>query len=384
MRKVLFVVDERKIGGVSIVLEQIINSIKNVKCDILVLHNHGDCLENLPNCNLIYGTKFFNVVDIPLTQLIKKFQILKILKKIYIIFLMKTGLVKNKIIKERKKILKSNYDVEVCFKDGFGTYFVAYGDTPYKIRWLHADYSKHNPGKRYIKSYTDAINKYDKIVGISKSVANNFNAIYHKKDKTIIINNLINLTNLKEIKKIPKEKYDLELVVVGRLNKVKGYDRLLEVILKLKQENLFKNSILKIVGDGEESEKLKNFVKNNKLSKQIVFYGKKSDPWQYLQNGDLFIISSHNEAFPLTVIESLSMGIPILSTEFSSANEMMCNGKNSLIVNNSVEGLYNGLKNLILDRNLLTSMQQNAKNYKYDNEKIVKQIEDLFRGGRKW
>ena len=75
MKKILFVVDERKMGGVSIVLEQIINSISSneFKCDVLVLHNNGDRLENLKNCNLIFGTNFFDVVDIPFMNLVKNF-----------------------------------------------------------------------------------------------------------------------------------------------------------------------------------------------------------------------------------------------------------------------------------------------------------------------
>lgn len=382
MKKILFVVDERRMGGVSIVLEQIVNSISclKFKCDILVLHNQGDRLVNLKNCNLIYGTKFFNVVDMPLLYLIKNFKILSVLKKMYLIFLMKTGLIKNKIIRERKKIIKDQYDIEISFKDGFGTYFVAYGNTPIKIKWLHADYSNNNPGRRYINSYTKAVNNYDKIVAISQNVANNFNKIYNKEEITVIINNLVDVSKLKRIKKIPKEKYDLELVTVGRLHKVKGYDRLLEVINRLKKENLFNNSILKIVGDGEELSNLKKYVKDNDLTNEVKFYGKRNDPWKYLQNGDLFIISSYNEAFGLTVIESLTMGIPVLATEYASAREMMIDGKNSLIVENSTQALYEGLKRIIENKKILSKMKSNAKNYKYDNEKIIKQIESLLRG----
>ena len=384
MKKVLFVVDERKMGGTSIVLEQIIKSISKseFKCDILVLHNIGDRLSNLNNGNLIFATSFFDVVDIPFMSLVKKFKITKTIKKLYLIFLMKTGLVKKKIIKERRKIIKDNYDVEISFKDGFGTYFVAYGNTPIKIKWLHADYSKHNPGHRYLKSYTDAVNKYNKIVAISKNVSNNFNKIYHKNEITIIINNLVDISKLKKIKKVPKEKYNLELVTVGRLHKVKGYDRLLKVINRLKKEGLFDDSILKIVGDGEESSNLKNYVEEHDLIKEVKFYGQQDDPWQYLQNGDLFIVSSYSESFALTVIESLSMGIPVLSTEYSSAHELMQNNYNSLIVENSITGLYNGLKKVISNRKYLKGLRENTKNYSYDNCKIIKSIESLLRGDK--
>ena len=132
-----------------------------------------------------------------------------------------------------------------------GTYFVAYGDASKKIRWLHADYSNNDPGRKYKGSYTKAINKYDKIIAISQGVGDNFNKKYHKENITDIIYNLID-------KSVPKKKdnksNEFMLVAVGRLNYIKGYSRLISVIDRLNQEGLFDNAILKIVGSGEEED----------------------------------------------------------------------------------------------------------------------------------
>lgn len=55
---------------------------------------------------------------------------------------MKTGLIHHFIKKERKKIIKKQYDVEVAFKEGFCTIFVTDGDSKKKINWIHVDYEK--------------------------------------------------------------------------------------------------------------------------------------------------------------------------------------------------------------------------------------------------
>lgn len=78
-------------------------------------------------CNLWFA--FFEVVDLSLKEVIKTKNIFKIIKKIYLVFLMKTGLIKGKIKKERMKCLSKKYDTEVAFKDGFTALFTAYGDS---------------------------------------------------------------------------------------------------------------------------------------------------------------------------------------------------------------------------------------------------------------
>lgn len=374
MKNILFVVDERRMGGVSIVLETICKSLPEFKFDILVLHNNGDRLENLNNVNLIYGTPIFDVCDLSIKQILIEKNIRKLIKKLYFAFLIKTNLIKRTIIRERKKILNKKYDIEISFKDGFGTFFVAYGDTLKKVRWLHNDYSKNNPGKNYKTSFSKAIDKFDLIIAISEVISQNFNKKYNKQEITEVIHNMVYMPQYQKQK---KEHYDFEIVSVGRLAKVKGYDRIINVINRLNQEGYFKNSVLKIVGNGPEEKNLKAMVKNYNLNNKVNFYGEKKDPWTYLQNGDLFIMSSYFEAYPLTIIEAQLMNIPVLTTNYSSS-QVMLDKKYGCIVENNEEEIYLKLKNLIINKEQLLMYKKNLQNYNYDNEKIIKQIKKII------
>ena len=74
MRKILFVVDERQMGGVSVLLDDILKRInlKKFNVDVMVLHNNGDYLDDLPEgVDVIYGSPFFEVVDLSLKEVIK-------------------------------------------------------------------------------------------------------------------------------------------------------------------------------------------------------------------------------------------------------------------------------------------------------------------------
>ena len=74
MKKVLFVIDERKMGGVSVVLQDILNFINldKYEIDIMILDNNGDYLNELDKrINIIYGTPFFRAVDYTIKDVIK-------------------------------------------------------------------------------------------------------------------------------------------------------------------------------------------------------------------------------------------------------------------------------------------------------------------------
>lgn len=372
MNKILFVVDERKNGGASKVLEMIFNNIPNLKADILVLHNNGDRFENLKNANIIYGSSFFNVCDLSLKEVIKKLQILKIVKKIKLIFLLKTGLIKYAIKKERKKMKLPSYDIEISFKDGFGTYFVAHGDSKKKIRWLHNDYSMNNPGKHYKKSYTKAIKEFDKVVAIGKTIKDNFNEKYGMKEKTIVISNIVEKPNATKIDNSEKM-HKFELLCVGRLAKVKRYDMLIDIVAKLNSNKLFDNAVLKIIGGGEEKEYLESKINELNLKEKVILYGNQNEPWRYSNNTDLFVMCSKYEACPLTVVESQLVGIPVISVNFSSAKELI-DKKNGFIVDNNFDELYNNIEKIIKNPKLLEEKKENLKNYIYDNNKIIKDI----------
>ena len=136
MKDILFVVDERRMGGVSILLEDMLNKFDYSKfnIDVLVLHNNGTRLNNLPkNVNIIYGTKYFDAVDLTIGEVLRSKNLSLIFKKVRLVVEMQTGLIKKRIIKERKKILKKDYDTEVAFKDGFTALFVGFGNCKNKI-----------------------------------------------------------------------------------------------------------------------------------------------------------------------------------------------------------------------------------------------------------
>ncbi|MBQ2946739.1 MAG: glycosyltransferase [Bacilli bacterium] len=385
MKNILFVVDDKKMGGVSILLEDILNrlNLNKFNIDLLILKNEGELLSKIPSkINILYGDEFFYPINYSLSSAIKEKKLKKIIDKALLVLYMKTPIIKYIIKSKRKKILKKQYDTELAFKDGFCGLFVGYGDSKRKVQWLHADYSSQDDIQNYKTKFKKLYKNFDRIVGISKPVAKYFNDKYGCEDKTICIYNFVNTqkviekSNEYEIKKDSKK---INFVSVGRFHKMKGYLRLIRVINKLNQNNEFNNCHLTIVGDGPEYNEAINLIKDYDIGDKITLIGSKQNPFPYVKNSDCFIMGSVYEPFGLTVIEALTLKVPVLSTEVATIREMLSK-EYGLIVENSEKGLYNGFKKIINNKNLLKNYKKNVKNYQYDTKKIIKQIENLLEG----
>ena len=381
MRKILFVVDERQMGGVSVLLDDILKRInlKKFNVDVMVLHNNGDYLDDLPEgVDVIYGSPFFEVVDLSLKEVIKTKNIFKIIKKIYLVFLMKTGLIKGKIKKERMKCLSKKYDTEVAFKDGFTALFTAYGDSEKKIHWLHTDYVMHDCTAKYHNLFEKTFPLFDKIIGISHAVVERFNQVYPGIQCEVIYN----LIDIAKIKKMGEEN-DIHLgdginfVSCGRIHEMKGYDRLINVFHRLDDMGLLKHVSLTIIGDGPDFSKVQNLVQEYGLKDKVKLLGRRKNPYPYVKAADAFLMCSRYEPFGLVVLEAMVLGTPVISTEVASIREIMREDY-GIITDNNEEGLINAIAEVIKNPNYLNKYRENLKKYNYDCDKIIKEIEDVL------
>lgn len=381
-KSLLIVVDERKMGGVSILLEDMLNLgvFSDYDTDILVLHNNGSRLNNV-KANVIYGTKFFNTIDLTIKEVLKTKKINLIFSKVRLVFEMKTGLIKKRIVREREKILNKRYDIEIAFKDGFTAIFTAFGDSLKKIHWLHYEYVKTNPNQKYDRLFKKILPQFNQIIAVSKNVKKAFNEIYHLDNKVMVIPNIVNVDKIRKLAGngcINYNKDIINMVSFGRLHPQKGYDRLIEVFAKLKNEGLDKNIYLTIYGDGPMYNILKERALKEKVN--ISFEGKKDNPYKFAKGADLFILSSRYEPFGLVIVEAQALGIPVLATDNAATFDLIQNNVTGMIVNNSVKGLYDGIKKIINDKNLLVNYKNNLEHYEYNIDNIIIKIKEILGG----
>jgi len=123
------------------------------------------------------------------------------------------------------------------------------------------------------------------------------------------------------------------IITTGRINKVKGWDFTLESFHHYVRNVGLKNSCLIFVGGGEDEQKLKQKISDLELDSQVFITGfvGKEDVVGYLNLAHLYLVGSISEGWSIAMLEALSCGLPIVSTEVSGARELIQNGKNGFV-----------------------------------------------------
>lgn len=381
-KQILIVNDEMVMGGVARVLNNMLKYLNYEKYDIdvLILHKHGELLKDIDSrVRVLEEGTFFHVCDLSLKDALKSKKITLIIKKLYFLFLMKSGLIKNVIAQKRRSILKKKYDVEIAYKEGFCTIFTAYGDSVKKVNWVHVDYKQHNYSKHHMKLMKDALSKIDVMVTLTKQAMDSYNEVFQMQRDFFIINNFI---DVEKIKKLALEPYqyptdDFTIISIGRLHFQKAYPRLMNVIHRLKGDGLtFKVYIL---GDGPDKDTVYRLIKEYQIQDYVEILGFDSNPFKYIANADLFLLQSLYEGAPTVIYEALTVNTtPILSTDVSGVKEQLNNGEYGMICSNDEEGLYTSLKQILKGEIDLEHYKKTMKQYRNTNEISLKQIESIF------
>jgi glycosyltransferase involved in cell wall biosynthesis len=132
--------------------------------------------------------------------------------------------------------------------------------------------------------------------------------------------------------KLPVKSYPL-VVTSGRLHRAKGWPLLLMAFDEfLKRQP---TAHLVFVGDGSDRIALEQEIFDKNLVKAVSVVGLKSQKelTTYLQVGDLFVMGSEKEGWSTSLVEAVACGLPIVTTQFSSANTLVCDGVNGFVVN---------------------------------------------------
>ncbi|MGI0011642.1 MAG: glycosyltransferase, partial [Nitrosopumilaceae archaeon] len=171
------------------------------------------------------------------------------------------------------------------------------------------------------------------------------------------------------------------LLFLGRINKKKGIELLLESFARLNYQNL----TLVIAGSGDKSyeQKIRQLVRHLGVESSVKFAGSVfgNEKSQLLESAKIFVLTSYSDIHPVAVEEALAMGVPVLITkncDFPEVEEYDA----GILVEPNVDSIYQGLAKMINDENKLLAFSKNAKKLvseKFLFEGKVKKYEEMYR-----
>lgn len=289
-----------------------------------------------------------------------------------------------------KLFIPKNNTVEIAFCEGFSTKIIANSSNKNskKIAWVHTDLLKNN-WPVFIAIYKDineevsSYSKFNSIIGVSNSVSNNLRQLLHNKTAVHTLYNLIDevaiLNQAVEDIDYKFNNSSINIISVGRLEYVKGYDRLINICSRLiNNDNL--NITLTIVGNGTQFNNLSELIKQLNISSKIKLLGTKQNPYPYIKTADLYVCPSRDEGYNIALAEAITLGKPCISTNCSGPDEILENGKYGCLVKNDEDSLYFAIKEICLNHNklkLLSDLSIERRQF-FNLSKNLGQIESLI------
>lgn len=359
----IFVTNQFMTGGVERVFLNIASNIPDKNILLLPIHKKYDenLLKQLPkNVSLIENDKY------PLNGIFSFFNLFRL-----------AAYINKKIINNPQEFCVIN------FSDTISTILVSYFIKAKRhLSWCHCNPNAYFNSK-YFFLYKKFLKRFDNIVCICNTQKKEFCKVFGKSFLERILL-CFNLTDLKIIDSLKNEKISFDkdyILMVARFdNRSKDFYTLIDAYKKLDSDLKDKYS-LALVGNGEDFEKIKQHALCSGESERIVFTGLQKNPYAWMKNAKVFVLSSKSEGFPLVINEALSCDCPVISSDcIAGPRDIFEDEKYGLLFDvGNVDMLVNKLTQLLTDKNIYSMYKSLArKRVEEINLKAIESLNKIF------
>jgi glycosyltransferase involved in cell wall biosynthesis len=383
MKRILFFNDGMEMGGTEKLLVGLLNHLVAKECHITLL------LPQPSQKNVLLKEISEKVTVIYLYKGNASHLNRKIGENIMIFF--------PRVFASMKGLKSENYDLVICFKETFFARIFSKMNNS-KILWIHNILYKRKYeansfrermsvwlNKKQLKVVQTSYSCFNTVVCVSDAAKNAYLDVLHDghmpQQDIRVLYNAVDFSGLKQkakepISDLPQEQTNF--ILITRPSPEKRVDRLLNAAFRLKAEGY--NFHVYIIGEGMDSELMVKNVSELGLSGEITLMGRTENPYPYILQCKWSLCVSERESFSLTLLESMALDTPVISTDCGGPRDILDGGKYGLLVENSGEGVYNGLKAVLDDPSLSVTYSKdlNKAIARFDYQGWLKNIENLL------
>lgn len=366
MVKILFLIHDLGQGGAEKVLVNLVNNMNKEIFDVYVTAIFGGGVNEQFLDKSVHYSTIFNKPFSGNSQIFKLFTPSQL----------------------HRLFIKEHYDIEVSYLEGPSARIISGCENASTklISWIHSNHFSQKEMAFSFRNFRETIkcySKFDRIVCVSQYMKHNFCHWVNVEDKCSVVYNTVESKAIQNASyeniSFKMEKDVINLISVGTLKPVKGFDRLLRIVKRLIDDNY--RIHLYLLGKGPLYSDILHYVETEGLSKYVTLLGYDTNPYKYVSKSDLFVCSSHSEGFSTAVTEALIVGTPVCTVDVSGMRELLgSNNEYGIITNNDEDSLYRGIKGLISNPLKLEHYRKQAEERGKDfrTEQTVAAAQDLF------
>ena len=232
-------------------------------------------------------------------------------------------------------------------------------------RVKHRVHTVHNIAEKENEALARKLNKFFfahcKVIPVALSELIRYSIVKEyriEKDNVPVIYNGINLS-----KCMCKDDYSIKgsfkILHIGRFSEQKNHIGLLNAFKQFHDK--CSDSELWLVGDGEKRSEIEMFVNENGLDSSVKFFGLRNDVYDILHDADVFTLPSNYEGIPMTLIEAMGTGLPIVATAVGGIPDMLTNDVNALLVDNKTDAIANAFEQYFLSEDMRKTHGKSAR-----------------------
>lgn len=197
-------------------------------------------------------------------------------------------------------------------------------------------------------------------------------------EKIIIIYNAVDFPDA-PVEKSLSVSPTFSLFSAGRLVSWKGFDSLLDLMRELPS-----SITLSIAGDGPKEQSLRKKIADLDLVSRVFLLGrlKKEDLVNKLKTADLFILNTKYEGFSHQILESLALGVPVITTNIGGNPELVKEGENGfLVAPDDMLGFKKAIEKISTDKSLYAHLSKNALQVRhlFSKNRLITDFENLIK-----
>lgn len=386
MKKILIVINNLETGGVQTSLLNLLKEIGELYDVSLVIFHYKDEYRQLvpKNVKVIrlnspfkhFGMSAKDAEGHPFVYTARAFWVLmtRIFGRSFVIRLM--ALRQKKLCEYDVAISYLHEAPQTNFYGGCNEFVLKKVEAEKKITWLHCDFSLCGANTARSKAI---YGRFDKIIACSIGCKNAFvKCLPELEGKCGVVRNCNDYSNIQLLagEGIKFDESVFNMVTAARLSEEKGIERALESI-KICKEKGYKIKY-HLIGSGQEEEYLKTLASQLGLDNDVIFYGNKQNPYVYMKNADLFLLTSYHEAAPMVFDEAACLEIPVLATKTTSTKEMIEDTGYGFVCENSQEGITQKLLELLNDTEKIRTAKKTLADADFNNKKALACFRNLL------
>jgi len=223
------------------------------------------------------------------------------------------------------------------------------------------------------------LTKADLNISVSNIVEQDYYNLYKAPSEHIVIYNPFNVEKIKRLskEKIDEFKFDNNkkyIICVGRLILLKRHIDIIEVMKYLDD-----NIELIMLGDGDARISLLSKVKKLGLTERIHFLGNVSNPYKFIKNSNILVVTSQSESFSNVIIESFICKTPVISSDCGGPRELLKNNCGLIYPIGDKQELQKNIESIVYNKSLANTLIVNAyeKSNDFDIKHIIKMYQSI-------